>query len=181
MRNYPKIFLSDMYYYWIQSWVQVCACTLSRVLCLNSPFFFALSYIVEGCVIFISLKAFFFFHFNYQLWEFWVAWFVFFYFFIYALVTSSGNSAVQAISLLLKKGVPETNIIFLNLISVSYFTPYLQLIFFLFHTLLCQFFLKLLSYKQGTSNYHNKNWDAKYTSPLLTGSSRSACSLQAFP
>lgn len=31
----------------------------------------------------------------------------------------SGNSAVQAISLLLKKGVPEGNIIFLNLISVS--------------------------------------------------------------
>jgi hypothetical protein len=30
-----------------------------------------------------------------------------------------GNSAVQAISLLLKKGVQETNIIFLNLISVS--------------------------------------------------------------
>lgn len=31
----------------------------------------------------------------------------------------SGNSAVQAISLLLRKGVPESNIIFLNLISVS--------------------------------------------------------------
>lgn len=34
---------------------------------------------------------------------------------------SSGNSAVQAISLLLRKGVPESNIIFLNLISVSQF------------------------------------------------------------
>jgi hypothetical protein len=31
-----------------------------------------------------------------------------------------GNSAVQAISLLIQKGVPESNIIFLNLISVSY-------------------------------------------------------------
>lgn len=31
-----------------------------------------------------------------------------------------GNSAVQAISLLIKKGVPESNIIFLNLISVCY-------------------------------------------------------------
>lgn len=31
----------------------------------------------------------------------------------------SGNSAVQAISLLVRKGVPESNIIFLNLISVS--------------------------------------------------------------
>lgn len=41
---------------------------------------------------------------------------------IYALVISSGNSAVQAISLLLKKGVPESNIIFLNLISVSYYS-----------------------------------------------------------
>ena len=30
-----------------------------------------------------------------------------------------GNSAVQAISLLISKGVPESNIIFLNLISVS--------------------------------------------------------------
>ncbi|KAL1821389.1 hypothetical protein DCAR_0417806 [Daucus carota subsp. sativus] len=32
-------------------------------------------------------------------------------------ILGTGNSAVQAISLLLKKGVPETNIIFLNLIS----------------------------------------------------------------
>lgn len=31
----------------------------------------------------------------------------------------SGNSAVQAIELLLRKGVPEAHIIFLNLISVS--------------------------------------------------------------
>ena len=32
-------------------------------------------------------------------------------------ILGTGNSAVQAISLLLKKGVPESNIIFLNLIS----------------------------------------------------------------
>ncbi|KAL8147647.1 uridine kinase-like protein 4 [Apium graveolens] len=32
-------------------------------------------------------------------------------------ILGTGNSAVQAISLLLRKGVPETNIIFLNLIS----------------------------------------------------------------
>uniref|UniRef100_A0A5B6ZNQ3 Uridine kinase n=2 Tax=Davidia involucrata TaxID=16924 RepID=A0A5B6ZNQ3_DAVIN len=32
-------------------------------------------------------------------------------------ILGTGNSAVQAISLLIKKGVPETNIIFLNLIS----------------------------------------------------------------
>lgn len=31
----------------------------------------------------------------------------------------TGNSAVQAIELLIKKGVPESHIIFLNLISVS--------------------------------------------------------------
>jgi hypothetical protein len=31
----------------------------------------------------------------------------------------SGNSAVQAIELLIRKGVPESHIIFLNLISVS--------------------------------------------------------------
>lgn len=31
----------------------------------------------------------------------------------------SGNSAVKAISLLLSKGVAESNIIFLNLIAVS--------------------------------------------------------------
>lgn len=30
-----------------------------------------------------------------------------------------GNSAVKAISVLLSKGVPESNIVFLNLISVS--------------------------------------------------------------
>lgn len=36
-----------------------------------------------------------------------------------SLYISSGNSAVQAISLLISKGVPEPNIIFLNLISVS--------------------------------------------------------------
>ncbi|XP_039000489.1 uridine kinase-like protein 3 isoform X2 [Hibiscus syriacus] len=35
-------------------------------------------------------------------------------------ILGTGNSAVQAISLLIKKGVPESNIIFLNLISVSY-------------------------------------------------------------
>ncbi|KAK5835394.1 hypothetical protein PVK06_011082 [Gossypium arboreum] len=34
-------------------------------------------------------------------------------------VLASGNSAIKAISLLLSKGVPETSIIFLNLISVS--------------------------------------------------------------
>jgi uridine kinase len=34
-------------------------------------------------------------------------------------ILGTGNSAVQAISLLLKKGVQEANIIFLNLISVS--------------------------------------------------------------
>lgn len=56
--------------------------------------------------------------FNHRFWGFRMAWFISFY--IYVLVISSGNSAVQAISLLLKKGVPETNIIFLNLISVSY-------------------------------------------------------------
>jgi hypothetical protein len=33
----------------------------------------------------------------------------------------SGNSAVQAIELLIQKGVPESHIIFLNLISVSFF------------------------------------------------------------
>ncbi|GFS31721.1 uridine kinase-like 4 [Actinidia rufa] len=32
-------------------------------------------------------------------------------------ILGTGNSAVQAISLLIKKGVPESNIIFLNLIS----------------------------------------------------------------
>lgn len=42
---------------------------------------------------------------------------------ILILKPSPGNSAVQAISLLLKKGVPESNIIFLNLISVSHSTP----------------------------------------------------------
>jgi hypothetical protein len=31
----------------------------------------------------------------------------------------SGNSAVQAIELLIRKGVPESHIFFLNLISVS--------------------------------------------------------------
>ena len=36
-----------------------------------------------------------------------------------SLDVSSGYSAVQAISLLISKGVPEPNIIFLNLISVS--------------------------------------------------------------
>lgn len=39
----------------------------------------------------------------------------------FAFVSYSGNSAVQAISLLIRKGVPESNIIFLNLISVSNF------------------------------------------------------------
>ena len=34
-------------------------------------------------------------------------------------LSSVGNSAVQAISLIIRKGVPESNIIFLNLISVS--------------------------------------------------------------
>ncbi|CAN1153623.1 Uridine kinase-like protein 3 [Linum perenne] len=34
-------------------------------------------------------------------------------------VLASGNSAVKAVSLLLSKGVPESNIIFLNLIAVS--------------------------------------------------------------
>jgi hypothetical protein len=36
----------------------------------------------------------------------------------HASVFSAGNTAVQAINLLLKKGVQESNIIFLNLISV---------------------------------------------------------------
>lgn len=31
----------------------------------------------------------------------------------------AGNSAIQAIGLLVRKGVPESQIIFLNLISVS--------------------------------------------------------------
>lgn len=35
-------------------------------------------------------------------------------------ILASGNSAVKAISLLLSKGVPESNILFLNLIAVSY-------------------------------------------------------------
>ncbi|KAJ0751410.1 putative transferase [Helianthus annuus] len=35
------------------------------------------------------------------------------------LLSTFCNSAVQAIKLLIKKGVPEGNIIFLNLISVS--------------------------------------------------------------
>jgi uridine kinase len=34
-------------------------------------------------------------------------------------ILGTGNSAVQAIRLLISKGVPESNIIFLNLISVS--------------------------------------------------------------
>lgn len=34
-------------------------------------------------------------------------------------ILGTGNSAVEAISLVIKKGVPECNIIFLNLISVS--------------------------------------------------------------
>lgn len=34
-------------------------------------------------------------------------------------VILTGNSAAKAISLLLSKGVPESNIIFLNLIAVS--------------------------------------------------------------
>lgn len=37
------------------------------------------------------------------------------------LVAFLGNSANQAIELLIQKGVPESHIIFLNLISVSYF------------------------------------------------------------
>ncbi|CAK9180429.1 unnamed protein product [Ilex paraguariensis] len=39
-------------------------------------------------------------------------------------VLASGNSAVKAISLLLSKGVPESNIIFLNLIAVSHSSLY---------------------------------------------------------
>jgi hypothetical protein len=40
----------------------------------------------------------------------------------------AGNSAVQAIALLMQKGVPESHIIFLNLISVSFhnFYPFSQ-------------------------------------------------------
>lgn len=38
-------------------------------------------------------------------------------------ITLSGNSAVQAINLLISKGAQESNIIFLNLISVCYFDP----------------------------------------------------------
>ncbi|PPD90810.1 hypothetical protein GOBAR_DD12258 [Gossypium barbadense] len=36
---------------------------------------------------------------------------------LFAIIFKYRNSAVQAISLLIKKGVPESNIIFLNLIS----------------------------------------------------------------
>jgi uridine kinase len=35
-----------------------------------------------------------------------------------------GNTASQAIELLIKKGVPESRIIFLNLVSVSYSIEY---------------------------------------------------------
>lgn len=38
--------------------------------------------------------------------------------YVFLFVFSAGNTAVQAINLLLKKGVQESNIIFLNLISV---------------------------------------------------------------
>ena len=40
----------------------------------------------------------------------------------YVFVIFAGNSANQAIDLLIQKGVPESHIIFLNLISVSSFT-----------------------------------------------------------
>jgi uridine kinase len=46
-------------------------------------------------------------------------------------VLATGNSAVQAIELLIQKGVPESHIIFLNLISVSFFLYILN--FFLTH------------------------------------------------
>lgn len=38
---------------------------------------------------------------------------------MFLIMSNKGNSANQAIELLIQKGVPESHIIFLNLISVS--------------------------------------------------------------
>lgn len=51
---------------------------------------------------------------------------------IILLLSIIGNSAVQAISLLLQKGVQEANIIFLNLISVSSNTFWCYILLFIF-------------------------------------------------
>lgn len=87
-----------------------------------------------------------------------------------------GNSAVQAISLLLQKGVQEGNIIFLNLISVSFeyqHETFPRVFFFCF---LFLFFAPFYSFTDVllTNLVYDMNDVISFVS---SGSSRGACSL----
>ncbi|XP_049375781.1 uridine kinase-like protein 3 isoform X1 [Solanum verrucosum] len=83
-------------------------------------------------------------------------------------ILGTGNSAVQAISLLLKKGVPESNILFLNLISVSSLNYPVQALhsFQLSATTTCGV--------QFATEFLNNNCFS-----LKLGTSRSTCGVQA--
>lgn len=83
----------------------------------------------------------------------------------YSSLDLAGNSAVEAISLLIKKGVQESNILFLNLISVSPFP-----LVFISITRLDRW------------NYIFSNYYSHFPIPVSTpGTSRSSCGLQTFP
>lgn len=118
MKNSQKIYQNVMSCFWIQFLLQVS----------GDNFFHTMNHVIDVNMQLCWCLTTHFLLNIYSIWVWYFGWLLPPLYFakaeMFLILCNKGNSANQAIELLIQKGVPESHIIFLNLISVSVYSQF---------------------------------------------------------